>query len=242
MSELQGLGAKLSEAERAGVEIVAVSPDPNEHSQKLAEGLRLGFRFVADRDLAVARRYGLVHGGGGPEGQDVPRPATVVLDRNGVVRWFSVSRNFQVRPDLDDERRARRMRLDVITRRATDDRDVRLRLGPTVQDDRTLCLDEPAPSERPLQRLRHEKHRRPVPARLRLLHEQQPIEQLDRVVLVEEAAVDQPRVLVAGPPAQAGPLSVLHTSQGRRRETGMLDPGAACGVTWAEASNTSRRS
>ena len=104
--ELQGLGAKLSEAERAGVAIVTVSPDPNERSQKVAEGLRLGYRFVADRDLAVARRYGLVHAGGGPDGQDVPRPATVVLDRDGVVRWFSVSRNFQVRPDPDDVLRA----------------------------------------------------------------------------------------------------------------------------------------
>src|SRR2546430_9534079 len=50
-----------------------------------------------------------------------------------------------------------------------------------------LCLDEPSFSERPLQRLRHEQHRRPVRAPLRLLHEQQPVEQLDRVVLVEEA-------------------------------------------------------
>ena len=106
MSELQGLGAQLSEAERGGVEIVGVSPDTNEQSQKLADGLRLGFRFVADRDLAVARRYGLVHAGAGPDGQDVPRPATVVLDRDGVVRWFSVTRNFQVRPDPDDVLRA----------------------------------------------------------------------------------------------------------------------------------------
>jgi len=106
VSELQGLGAQLSEAERAGVEIVGISPDTNEQSQKLAEGLRLGFRFVADHDLVVARRYGLVHPRGGPEGEDVPRPATVVLDRDGVVRWFSVSRNFQVRPDPGDVLRA----------------------------------------------------------------------------------------------------------------------------------------
>ena len=106
MSELQGLGAELSKAEQAGVEIIAVSPDPNEQSQKLAEGLRLGYRFVADRDLAVTRRYGLVHARGGADGQDVPRPATVVVDRDGVVRWFSVSRNFQVRPDARDVRRA----------------------------------------------------------------------------------------------------------------------------------------
>jgi len=102
MGELQGLGAALSEAERAGVEILAVSPDSNERSQQVADGLRLGYRFLADRDLAVTRRYGLVHPSGGPDGRDVPRPATVVVDRDGVVRWFSVSRNVQVRPDPGD--------------------------------------------------------------------------------------------------------------------------------------------
>jgi len=105
VAELRGLGARLSEAEQAGIAIIAVSPDPNERSQKLADGFRLGYRFLADRDLAVTRRYGLVHAGGGPDG-DVPRPATVVLDRDGVVRWFSVSRNVQVRPDPDDVLRA----------------------------------------------------------------------------------------------------------------------------------------
>src|SRR5256885_16957609 len=40
--------------------------------------------------------------------------------------------------DLDDERRARRMRVDVIARRAADDADGRLRLGPVAEDDRTL--------------------------------------------------------------------------------------------------------
>jgi peroxiredoxin len=54
----------------------------------------------------VTRRFGLVHAGGGAEGQDVPRPATVVLDRAGVVRWFSVSRNIQVRPDPGEVLRA----------------------------------------------------------------------------------------------------------------------------------------
>ena len=106
MAELQGLGAELSAAEQAGVEIIAVSPDPNERSQTMAEGLRLAYRFVADPDLAVTRRYGLVHAGGNPDGRDAPRPATAVLDRDGVVRWFSVSTNYQVRPDPADIRRA----------------------------------------------------------------------------------------------------------------------------------------
>jgi peroxiredoxin len=106
VAELQGLGAELSEAERAGVEILGLSPDSNAQSQKMAERLRLGYRFVADRDLAVTRRYGLVHPSGGAQGQDVPRPATVVIDRDGVVRWFSVSTNYQVRPDPGDVLRA----------------------------------------------------------------------------------------------------------------------------------------
>ena len=106
MAELQGLGAELSEAEKAGVEIIALSPDTNEQSHRMAEGLKLNYRFVADRDLAVARRYGLVHLRGGPSGEDVPRPATVVLDRAGVVRWLSVSDNYQVRPDAGEVLRA----------------------------------------------------------------------------------------------------------------------------------------
>jgi peroxiredoxin len=106
VAELQGLGAELSEAERAGVAIVAVSPDRNAQSQRLADGLRLGYAFLSDPELVVTRRYGLIHPRGGPEGQDVPRPATVVLDRTGVVRWFSVTDNFQVRPDPGDVVRA----------------------------------------------------------------------------------------------------------------------------------------
>jgi peroxiredoxin len=84
------------------VEVVAISPDTNEQSQRLAEGLKLGYRFAADRDLAVSRRYGFIHVKGGPDGQDVPRPATVVVDKDGLVRWYSVTHNFQVRPPAGD--------------------------------------------------------------------------------------------------------------------------------------------
>jgi peroxiredoxin len=89
----------LSEAEKAGVEIIAVSPDPNERSQEMAQRLRLGYRFVADRDLTLTRQWGLVHARGGQHGEDVPMPTTVVLDRDGVVRGLWISDNVQVRPD-----------------------------------------------------------------------------------------------------------------------------------------------
>jgi hypothetical protein len=95
------------------------------------------------------------------------------------------------------------MRIDVVARRTPNDADVRLGLGPVVQDDRALGLDEPTFSEGSLHRPRREQHRGPVPAVLRLLDEQQPIEELDRVVLVEDAVVHQALVFVAGPPTQA---------------------------------------
>ncbi|PYN20830.1 MAG: hypothetical protein DMD99_21615 [Candidatus Rokuibacteriota bacterium] len=88
------------------MQILAISPDSNERSQALAERLRARYRFLTDRDLTVTRRYGLVHARGGNKGQDVPRPTTVVIDRQGIVRWLSLADNIQVRPDPGDVARA----------------------------------------------------------------------------------------------------------------------------------------
>jgi peroxiredoxin len=76
-----------------------VSPDSNERSQALAKRLKVNYRFLADRDLSVTRRLGLVHANSGPGGEDVPVPATVVIDRAGVVRWTAYADNVQDRPD-----------------------------------------------------------------------------------------------------------------------------------------------
>jgi peroxiredoxin len=98
----------LTELGDEGVQILAISPDPNARSQTLAEKLRARYRFLADRDLTVTRRYGLVHSRGGPSGEDVPIPTTVVIDRRGIVRWLKVADNYQVRPDPADVARAAR--------------------------------------------------------------------------------------------------------------------------------------
>ena len=86
--------------------MLAISPDPNARSQKLAEGLRVNYRFLADTDLVVTRRLGLIHRGGGAEGSDVPRPATIVIDRQGIARWTLFADNVQVRPDAREVLRA----------------------------------------------------------------------------------------------------------------------------------------
>ena len=96
----------LTELGDEGVQILAVSPDPNGKSQELAQKLRARYRFLTDRDLEVTRRYGLLHAHGGHKGQDVARPTTVVLDRRGVVRWLQLADSIQVRPDPADVARA----------------------------------------------------------------------------------------------------------------------------------------
>ncbi|PYN78127.1 MAG: hypothetical protein DMD96_21705 [Candidatus Rokuibacteriota bacterium] len=90
----------------AGVQILAISPDPNTKSQELADRLKARYRFLTDGDLALTRRYGLVHARGGPNGEDVPIPTTVVIDRHGIVRWLKLADNYQVRPDPTDVARA----------------------------------------------------------------------------------------------------------------------------------------
>ena len=106
MAELQGLGAITHELEAAGAEILAISPDPNARSQQLADRLRVKYRFLADTDLTVTRRLGLVHQGGGEGGQDVPRPATIVVDREGIARWTLFAHNVQLRPEASEVLRA----------------------------------------------------------------------------------------------------------------------------------------
>jgi peroxiredoxin len=96
----------LTELGDQGVQILAISPDPNERSQELAQKLRARYRFLTDQDLAVTRRYGLLHAHGGHQGQDVARPTTVVLDRHGVVRWLQLADSIQIRPDPTDVARA----------------------------------------------------------------------------------------------------------------------------------------
>lgn len=64
---------------------------------------KLGFdvTLLSDSKRQVIRDYGLVH----PEGhggEDIARPATIIIDKNGVVRWAKVASNFMVRPAPDE--------------------------------------------------------------------------------------------------------------------------------------------
>lgn len=67
--------------QRAGAEVIGVSPDPLLSHKAFAEGHGLPFRLVSDRDGALARAYGV-----SPFLGLLPGRATFVIDKRGVVR------------------------------------------------------------------------------------------------------------------------------------------------------------
>ncbi len=85
--------------------VLAVAVDPVEKNAEVVERLGLEFAILADPDLAVIDRYGVRHAEGIP-GADIARPATFILDREGVVRWRDLTENYRVRPSPDDLLRA----------------------------------------------------------------------------------------------------------------------------------------
>ncbi len=72
---------------------------------EVAERLGLAFPILADPDLVAIDRYGLRHAGGMP-GADIARPATFVVDRNGIIRWRDLTANYRQRPHPGDVLRA----------------------------------------------------------------------------------------------------------------------------------------
>ncbi len=77
---------------------MAVSTDSVESLRVFRDG-KLGFdvTLLSDSGRQVISQYGLVH----PKahgGKDIARPATFVIDKEGIVRWMKVAPNIMQRP------------------------------------------------------------------------------------------------------------------------------------------------
>lgn len=71
--------------------------DPIATNAEVAADLGLEFPILADPEMRVIDAYDLRHRGG-HEGSDIARPATFVIDRDGVVRWRNLAENLRNRP------------------------------------------------------------------------------------------------------------------------------------------------
>jgi len=66
-------------------------------SLDLARKAGYTFTLLSDPDASAIRRYNLLHPKGGPDAQDISRPAEFLVDRSGTVRWTNFTEDIRVR-------------------------------------------------------------------------------------------------------------------------------------------------
>ena len=93
---------RLADFKAAGVRPVAISVDTPAVSRDLSQKAGYTFTILSDPDAAVIRRYHLLHPGGGPDGQDIARPAEFLVDRGKIVRWTNFTEDVRVRARADE--------------------------------------------------------------------------------------------------------------------------------------------
>jgi peroxiredoxin len=87
----------LPEFAVAGVRPVGISVDSPEVSRELIRKAGFGFTILSDANREAMGRYDLQHARGGPERQDIERPAEFLVDSSGVVRWTNFTEDVRVR-------------------------------------------------------------------------------------------------------------------------------------------------
>lgn len=80
--------------------MVAVVVDPVERNAEVADELALDYRILADPELKVIDAYGLRHERDGDT--PIARPATFLIDAQGVVRWRELTDNYRLRPHPEE--------------------------------------------------------------------------------------------------------------------------------------------
>ncbi len=107
MQQLVELHSLLPDASDDATQILAISIDSHEESQKLVQRWdtlvakspdgtpgNIEFPLLEDNDSQVIKRYGLLN----PQGKGWPHPATYVIDKQGIVRWKFIEVDYKVRP------------------------------------------------------------------------------------------------------------------------------------------------
>ena len=119
--ELRALQQHFGEITAAGATVVAISPQAPDHSASLAGKYELSFDVLSDVDQTVIDAYGLLYNVEGDsrelmehvfsldlavENADgswrLPIPATLVLDRDGIVRATHVDADYRTRMEPAD--------------------------------------------------------------------------------------------------------------------------------------------
>lgn len=94
---LRGLLPRYEDFKNSKVSIVAVGPVTPEE----AKAFELPFPVLSDLEFEATKKYGLFHEKG-LLGKDVPRPTTLFLDKERVIRWMRTETDVRTRPDPEE--------------------------------------------------------------------------------------------------------------------------------------------
>jgi len=92
----------LDEEARGDIEILAGSVDGPEEQQMMIDRVRdnydvqVDYTLLTDEGHRVIDRYGVLN----PDDErGIPHPTTIVVDRDGVMRWLVTETNYRMRPE-----------------------------------------------------------------------------------------------------------------------------------------------
>ena len=75
---------------------MAISADAPNVSREHVAKMGWTITVLSDEKAEVARRYDLLHAGGA-QGADIARPAEILIDPTGTVRWLDLTEDYRVR-------------------------------------------------------------------------------------------------------------------------------------------------
>lgn len=104
MKRLAQFESQKQKVARAGTQLVYVAAEKRVGVWRPETFLAkhpIAFPFLLDEDSAVTKEYGLYHAIG-IDAFDIAHPATLVIDRQGTVRWIYRGDNQHDRAPLDD--------------------------------------------------------------------------------------------------------------------------------------------
>ena len=108
MAQINEISEKYREINEMGAEVLLISPQPHQFTQRLAKRKKVAFQFLQDKDSEVAKKLGIFVNNGTPIGlevlgydTDTVLPTVIITDENGKILYTDQTDNYRVRPEPD---------------------------------------------------------------------------------------------------------------------------------------------
>jgi peroxiredoxin len=107
MAQISEIAGKYQDMEALGIDVVLISPQPDEQSRKLAQQHKVPFKFLVDKDnlladtLGIGVRHGVPVGMPGGYAPHTVLPTLIVTNASGTIIFSDQTDNYRVRPEPD---------------------------------------------------------------------------------------------------------------------------------------------